>query len=156
MEKSSVADLIPVLSKKSEIDGAIREVLDKVVVLRFGRATDASCLQLDDILWKSQRDVSKFSSIFLVDVDAEGTQTYVKYFDITIIPAMVFFFNCEHIKMDCGTPDHTKFVGAFHRRQDFVDVAEVLYRGAMRGKQIVDCPLPKERIPKFELLYKDI
>eukprot|EP00854_Cymbomonas_tetramitiformis_P007759 gene7759-9224_t len=77
MEKSSVADLIPVLSKKSEIDGAIREVLDK-------------------------RDVSKFSSIFLVDVDAEGTQTYVKYFDITIIPAMVFFFNCEHIKMDCG------------------------------------------------------
>ena len=54
-----------------------------------------------------------------------------------------------------STQDHSKFIGAFHSRQDFVDSVEVLYRAAMKGQHIVACPLPPERIPKFQLLYKD-
>lgn len=147
--------LLPSLTKKSEVDDAIRDVIDKVVVLRFGRASDHVCMQQDEILAKSVRDVSKFASISLVDVDAPDIQGYVKYFDITLIPATIFFFNAQHMKMDCGSPDHTKWIGAFHTRQDFVDVAETIYRGAMKGKPIVTCPLPAERIPKYQLLYKD-
>jgi hypothetical protein len=37
-----------------------------------------------------------------------------------------------------------------------VPCMQVVYRGAMKGKMIVTCPLPPERIPKFQLLYKDI
>mmetsp|Transcript_9367 Transcript_9367/g.16095 ORF Transcript_9367/g.16095 Transcript_9367/m.16095 type:complete len:152 (+) Transcript_9367:105-560(+) len=148
--------LVPSLVRKAEVDRAIRNTLDKVVVLRFGRATDAVCLQLDDILSKAQRDVSKFAIIFMVDVDAEDVQIYVKYFDVTILPSTVFFFNAEHVKMDAGTQDHSKFVGAFHEKQDFIDVVEVLFRGAMKGKHIVSCPLPPERIPQYQLLFKDV
>jgi hypothetical protein len=45
--------------------------------------------------------------------------------------------------------------GVFHRYL-CVLCMQVVYRGAMKGKMIVTCPLPPERIPKFQLLYKDI
>ncbi|GLJ15505.1 hypothetical protein SUGI_0254570 [Cryptomeria japonica] len=148
--------LLQTLMRKQDVDKLIRDTLDKVLVLRFGRATDIVCMQLDESLAKSAREVSKFASIALVDVDAEEIQVYIKYFDITLIPATIFFFNAHHMKMDSGTPDHTKWIGAFHQKQDFIDVVEAIFRGAMKGKLIVMCPLPQERIPKFQLLFKDI
>ncbi|KAF7840858.1 uncharacterized protein G2W53_003156 [Senna tora] len=129
--------------------------IDKVLILRFGRSSDSVCLQLDNILSKSTRDVSKFATVALVDIDSEDIQVYVKYFDITLIPSTIFFFNAHHMKMDSGTADHTKWIGAFHKKQDFIDVVEAIFRGAMKGKLIVNCPLPPERIPKYQLLYKD-
>ncbi|KAK9726492.1 hypothetical protein RND81_05G219200 [Saponaria officinalis] len=144
------------LTKKAEVDSMIRDTLDKVLVLRFGRHSDSATLHIDDILAKSARDVSKFASIVLVDIDSEDVQVYVNYFDITFIPSTIFFFNAHHMKMDSGTADHTKWIGAFYKKQDFIDVVEAIYRGAMKGKLIVTCPLPPERIPKFQLLYKDV
>ncbi|VAH94390.1 unnamed protein product [Triticum turgidum subsp. durum] len=178
--------VLPTLRRKREVDTAIRDTLDKVLVLRFGRASDAACLQLDDVLAKSSWDISKFATVALVDMDSEEIQVYVDYFDITLVPAIIFFFNAHHMKMDSGTPDHTKWIGSFSSKQDFIDVVECLYlrflvcnclcatknlvdsrqqknssvmavfRGAMKGKLIVSCPLPPERIPRFQLLFKDV
>nr|POF00862.1 thioredoxin-like protein 4b [Quercus suber] len=146
--------LLTVLTKKQEVDTIIRDTIDKVLVLRFGRASDPVCLQLDDVLSKSAREVSKFASVALVDIDSNEIQVYVKYFDITFIPSTVFFFNAHHMKMDFGTADHTKWVGAFQKKQDFIDVVEAIYRGAMKGKLIVNCPLPPERIPKYQFVIQ--
>lgn len=33
---------------------------------------------------------------------------------------------------------------------------QTIFRGAMNGKLIVNCPLPTERIPKYQLLYKNV
>ncbi|XP_034918473.1 uncharacterized protein [Populus alba] len=150
--------LTTLLTKKKEIDYIIRDTIDKVLVLRFGRASDPVCLHLDDILQlsKSAREVSKFATVALVDIDSEDVQVYVNYFDITLVPSTVFFFNAHHMKMDSGTADHTKWVGAFHRKQDFIDVVEAIFRAAMKGKLIANCPLPPERIPRYELLYKNL
>ncbi|KAF9606341.1 hypothetical protein IFM89_025009 [Coptis chinensis] len=144
------------LTKKKEVDSVIRDTIDKVLVLRFGKASDLVCLQLDDILEKSVREVSKFASMALVDIESEDVQVYVKYFDITLLSSTIFFFNAHHMKMDSGTADHTKWIGAFQRKQDFIDVVEAIYRGAMKGKLIVTCPLPPERIPRFQLIFKDV
>lgn len=46
--------------------------------------------------------MSKFATVALVDIDSEEIQVYVKYFDITFIPSIVFFFNAHHMKMDSG------------------------------------------------------
>ncbi|KNA06568.1 hypothetical protein SOVF_179810, partial [Spinacia oleracea] len=119
-----MSNVVDTLTKKKEVDSIIRDTIDKVLILRFGRSSDTVCLQLDDILAKSARDVSKFASIALVDIDSEDVQMYVKYFDITFIPSTIFFFNAHHMKMDSGTADHTKWIGAFHKKQDFIDVVE--------------------------------
>eukprot|EP01105_Mastigella_eilhardi_P024408 TRINITY_DN6363_c0_g1_i5.p2 TRINITY_DN6363_c0_g1~~TRINITY_DN6363_c0_g1_i5.p2 ORF type:complete len:163 (+),score=48.48 TRINITY_DN6363_c0_g1_i5:38-490(+) len=146
--------LLRELRCKKEVDGAIRDTVDKVVVLRFGRASDAVCLQLDDILARVQEKVAKMAVIFTVDLDA--VPVYVKYFDITVHPATVFFFNQVHLKCDYGSQDHTKFIGAFFIKQDFIDLVETFFRGALRGKHIVQSPIDHARIPHYDIVYKGI
>jgi hypothetical protein len=38
----------------------------------------------------------------------------------------------------------------------FFAFLQTIFRGAMNGKLIVNCPLPADRIPKYQLLYKDV
>ncbi|XP_028655776.1 thioredoxin-like protein 4B [Erpetoichthys calabaricus] len=145
---------LPKLHCKKEVDEVIKKVAEKVLVLRFGRDEDSVCLQLDEIFSKVAHDVSKMAVIYLVDVDS--VPVYARYFDISYIPSTVFFFNGQHMKVDYGSPDHTKFVGCFKTKQDFIDLIEVIYRGAMRGKLIVRSPIDPRNIPKYDLLYQGI
>lgn len=94
--------MLTTLSQKKEVDSIIRDTIDKVLVLRFGRESDPNCLHLNQILSKAAREVSKFATVALVDVDSPDIQVYVKYFDITLIPSTLFFFNAHHMKMDSG------------------------------------------------------
>ena len=42
--------LLTVLTKKQEVDTIIKDTIDKVLVLRFGHASDPVCLQLNDVV----------------------------------------------------------------------------------------------------------
>lgn len=48
--KRRMSYVLRTLSKKQEVDSIIRDTIDKVLVLRFGRASDSVCLQLDQIV----------------------------------------------------------------------------------------------------------
>lgn len=89
-------------------------------------------------------------------IEADDIPLYVQYFDITLIPATVFFFNARHIKVDFRTQDHTKWIGAFQNKQDFIDLVEVIYKGGLYGKYIVDSPIPRNRVPQYEIFYQGI
>ena len=51
-------------------------------------------------LSKNQVLVSKMAAVYVVDVDS--VPVYTQYFDITLVPATVFFFNGQHMKVDWG------------------------------------------------------
>lgn len=42
--------VLTTLTKKEEIDSLIKNTIDKLLVLRFGKSSDFVCLQLDDIV----------------------------------------------------------------------------------------------------------
>ena len=51
-----MAYVLPRLLTKKDVDSAIKSTVDKVLVLRFGRETDAVCLQLDEIVSGGRSD----------------------------------------------------------------------------------------------------
>lgn len=49
-ESDTMSYTLTTLTKKKDIDAIIKDTIDKVLVLRFGRASDAVCLHLDDLV----------------------------------------------------------------------------------------------------------
>ncbi|XP_016312346.1 thioredoxin-like protein 4B [Sinocyclocheilus anshuiensis] len=133
---------LPKLSCKKDIDDAIKSVAEKVLVLRFGRDEDSVCLQLDEIVSYDDHDFSGHNFLFSCLIDISLKLFISLHSDFDLFPFR--------------SPDHTKFVGSFKTKQDFMDLIEVIYRGAMRGKLIVQSPIDPRNVPKYDLLYHDI
>lgn len=146
--------LLKELTTKKQVDQLIKETKNKVVVLRFGKSDNLSCMQHDEILAKAERELSKMAVIAVVDVDT--LPVYSKYFDVTLIPSTIFFWNGRHMKVDFNTQDHTKWIGPFHTKQDFIDLVETIFRGGQHDKYIVKSPIDPKHVPKYQLIYKDI
>lgn len=146
--------MLQVLGSKKEVDDAIRGTKDRVLCLRFGRTNEIGTMELDEVLCKCERLLMRMAVIRAVEADV--VTVYTRYFDITLVPSVVFFFNGKHLKCDYGTQDHGKWVGPFRDKQDFVDLIEVLYTAASNGKLTCTSPIDKSRVPKYQLIYKDI
>ncbi len=127
------------------VDKAIVTEEKRVVVIRFGHDEDPTCMQMDETLAGIADDVKNFASIFLVDTTEvpDFTEMYELYDACTVM----FFFRNKHIMVDLGTGNNNKITWAIREKQEMIDLIEVVYRGAKRGRGLVVAP--KDYSTKF-------
>ena len=129
--------LLPHLHSGWDVDRAIVNEEKRVVVVRFGRDADTTCMRMDDVIAGVAEDIKNFAVVFCVDVGEvpDFTEMYELYDPCTVM----FFFRNKHIMVDLGTGNNNKLT-AVVEKQELIDLVEVVYRGAKRGRGLVVAP----------------
>jgi len=126
---------LPYLTHEYHVDMAILHEQKRVVCIRFGRPTTASCIAQDDVLASTAHLLQNLLVIYLVDIDTVTgfNSMYELYDDMSLM----FFHRNRHIMVDQGTGDNNKITTVIDDATEFVDLAELIYRGANRGDGLI-------------------
>ena len=137
--------LLPHLRTGWAVDQAILSEEARVVCIRFGHDYDPVCMQMDEVLCGIAEDVKNFATVYLVDItEVPDFNTMYELYD----PCTVMFFHRnKHIMVDMGTGNNNKINWALNDEQEFIDIAETVFRGARKGRGLVVSP--KEYSTKY-------
>lgn len=137
--------MLPHLHSGWEVDKSIVLEEKRVVVIRFGTDADPTCMEMDEMLAGIADDVKNFAVIYLVDITEvpDFTEMYELYDSCTVM----FFHRNKHIMVDLGTGNNNKITFTLPDKQEMIDIIEVVYRGATKGRGLVVAP--KEYSTKY-------
>lgn len=135
---AAMSYLLPHLRTGWAVDQAIVNEEKRVVVIRFGHDEDATCMKMDETLSSIADDVKNFAVIYVVDITEvpDFNEMYELYDACTVM----FFFRNKHIMIDLGTGNNNKITWALGEKQEMIDIIEVVYRGARKGRGLVVSP----------------
>lgn len=133
-----MAYLLPHLHNGWEVDQAIVTEEDRVVVIRFGKDEDPTCMIQDEVLMGIAEKVKNFAVIYLVDI--EEVPDFNNMYELFDDCATMFFYRNKHIMVDLGTGNNNKINWALADKQEFIDIIEMVYRGARKGRGLVVSP----------------
>lgn len=130
--------LLPHLKNGWDVDQAVINEDERVVIIRFGHDWDRSCMQMDEVLFSIAEDVKKFAVIYLVDITKvpDFNTMYELYDPCTVM----FFFRNKHIMIDLGTGNNNKINWVINDRQEMIDIIEVVFKGGKKGRGLVNSP----------------
>ena len=130
--------LLPHLDNGWEVDQAILSEEDRVVCIRFGTDANSMCMQMDEMMVKCAEAVQNFAVFYVVDISQvpDFNTMYELYDPMTVM----FFFRNRHIMVDFGTGNNNKMIWTLEDKQELIDILEVVYRGASKGKGLVVSP----------------
>lgn len=131
--------MLPHLHSGWAVDQAILTEEERVVVVRFGHDWDPLCMAVDEALYALAEDVRQFAVVYVVDITEvpDFNAMYELYGDPCSI---MFFWRNKHILVDLGTGNNNKINFALESKQDLIDIIEVVYRGAKKGRGLVVAP----------------
>jgi len=92
----------------------------------------------DEILMNIAEKVKNFAVVYVVNIDEvpDFNGMYELYDPCTTM----FFYRNKHIMVDLGTGDNNKINWALADKQEMIDIVEVVYRGARKGRGLVVAP----------------
>jgi DIM1 family U5 snRNP protein len=117
----TMAYMLPHLSSGWEVDQAIVTEEDRVVMIRFGRDQDPTCMVQDEVLANIAEKVKNFAVIYLVDIDEVAD--FNTMYEIVDECTTMFFYRNKHIMVDLGTGDNNKINWAMTDKQELIDVS---------------------------------
>jgi|EP01033_Poteriospumella_lacustris_P012913 DIM1 family U5 snRNP protein len=130
--------LLPHLHSGWAVDQAILNEENRVVIIRFGHDWDPQCMEMDEVLFRISEDVRNFAVIYLVDItEVPDFNTMYELYDPC---TLMFFFRNRHILVDLGTGNNNKINFVINDQQEVIDIVEVVYRGARKGRGLVISP----------------
>ncbi|KAF1919849.1 thioredoxin-like protein-like protein 4A [Ampelomyces quisqualis] len=120
------------------VDQAILSEESRLVVLRFGNDANPDCMTMDEHLFKLSPIVKSFAVIYTVDITRipDFNSMYELYDPCTVM----FFWRNKHIQVDFGTGNNNKINFPVGGKQELVDILEVAYRAASKGKGLAVSP----------------
>ncbi|KAJ2394999.1 U4/U6-U5 snRNP complex subunit dib1 [Coemansia sp. RSA 2559] len=126
---------LPHLTNGWQVDMSILSEEERVVVIRFGHDWDPQCMIMDETLYEVAEKVKNFAVIYLVDItEVPDFNTMYELYDPC---TMMFFYRNKHIMIDLGTGNNNKVNWAIEDPQELIDMIEVVFRGAKKGKGLV-------------------
>ena len=92
------------------------------------------------MIYKIAYKLSKFVVFYVVDISKvpDFNVMYELYDQMTLM----FFYRNKHMMIDTGTGNNNKITFLLEEKQELIDICEVIYKGARRGKGLV--PSPKD------------
>jgi DIM1 family U5 snRNP protein len=95
-------------------------------------------MQMDEVLYKISNKIRNFAVIYLVDSTKvpDFNTMYELYDPVTVM----FFFRNKHMMIDLGTGNNNKINWPMNNKQEFIDICEIVYKGARKGKGLVIAP----------------
>ena len=79
-----------------------------------------------------------FATIYCVDItEVPDFNTMYELYDPCTV---MFFFRNRHIMIDLGTGNNNKINWALNNHQEMIDLIEVVFRGARKGRGLVISP----------------
>lgn len=127
---------LPHLDSGWAVDQAIKTDEEHVVVIRFGHDWDPECMAMDEVLFRIAEKVRKFAVIYLVDITE--VPDFNKMYELYDAVTVMFFFRNRHIQIDLGTGNNNKVNFVIQDEQEVIDLIELVYRGARRGRGLVN------------------
>lgn len=135
---ATMSYMLPHLHSGWEVDQAILTEEDRVVVIRFGRDADATCMIQDEVLFGIAEKVKNFAVIYLVDIDE--VSDFNSMYELYDVCTTMFFYRNKHIMVDLGSGNNNKINWALGDKQELIDIIEIVYRGARKGRGLVVSP----------------
>ncbi|KAH3906733.1 spliceosomal protein DIB1 [Parastagonospora nodorum] len=120
------------------VDQAILAEETHLVVIRFGSDANPECMTMDEHLFKTAPLVKNFAVIYTVD----NTQIpdFNAMYELYDACTVMFFWRNKHIQVDFGTGNNNKINFALGDKQELVDILEVAYKAASKGKGLAVSP----------------
>lgn len=95
-------------------------------------------MQMDEIICRVAYKLSKFVVFYVVDITKvpDFNVMYELYDEMTLM----FFYRNRHMMIDTGTGNNNKITWVLQDQQELIDICEVIYKGARKGKGLVISP----------------
>lgn len=121
-----------------QVDQAILTEEERVVIIRFGHDWDPECMKMDETLAACAPKLKNMAIIYVVDISK--VPDFNKMYELYDPCTVMFFYRNKHIMIDLGTGNNNKINWAVTDKQEFIDIVEVVYRGARKGRGLVISP----------------
>ena len=123
------------LTNAWQVDQAILSEEDRLVIIRFGQNEHPDCLLMDNLLSSIAERIKLFAVTYLVDI--RQVQDFNDMYELVDPFCFMIFCRNQHIKIDMGTGNNNKINFVIKDKQELIDLLELCYRGARKGKGLV-------------------